>query len=433
MGRESRPPADRDFVRLWTGGTASLVGSRATDLALPLVAIVTLRASAFEVGLLNAARYAPLVIVPVVVGVWSDRLRWRPMLVACDVGRAVLIGLVPLAGLLHLLSMNLLYAIGFAVGVLTAPFDVAMRTCVPKLVDRRYLAEANSRIAMGYRVAGVCGPGLAGLLVGLLTAPVALAVNGVSYLFGAATLGALDHRETAPPTPRRRRPPAWRSIAEGLRAVAHDRVLRHLATQSATFTLFGNVVVTVLVVYAVRDLGLRPAQLGLVVGAGPVGALLGSVLANRLRDRLGFGPTLRLATVVACLSPLVLLEPDGSDPASLLVIGGSLAVHGFHLAVFNANALTLRRSVALDQLRGRITASYRLLMVGTIPLGALLGGAAATLFGLRPALTVGVIGLASPIAWITFSPVFRPHPIPGGPAGRTSRTASARPTPAPNP
>jgi MFS family permease len=423
VAADPRLLANRDFVRLWTGGTASLIGSRVTDLALPLAAIVTLRASAFEVGLLNVARYAPFVLSSLLAGVWFDRYRRRPILIAGNLGRAVLVSLVPLASVLHLLSMNLLYAVGFAVGVLTVLFDVNILSYVPGLVERRHLAEANRTIATSYPVAGICGPGLAGLLVGLLAAPVALAVNGLLYLFAAAALTAIGHREPMPPA-RRRRPPVRRSIAEGLRTVGNDRVLRHLATQSVTLTLFENVVVTVLGVYAVREIGLYPAQLGLVVGAGAVGGLLGAVLADRLRDRLGFGPTLRLATLVACLSPLVLLEPHGSDPASLLVIGGSLAVHGFHLAVFNVNAVTLRRSVTPDQLRGRMEASYRLVQFATIPVGAILGGTAAHLFGLRSALAIGVVGLTSPIVWIAFSPVFRPHAMPDGPVRKTDRAAA---------
>lgn len=410
---------NRDFVKLWTGETVSLVGSQITELALPLVAIVTLHATAFEVGLLNVARYAPFVLVSLFAGVWFDRRRRRPILIASNLGRAVLIGLVPLATVPHLLSMELLYVVGFGAGVLTVLFDVGIPSYVPGLVERRQLAEANSRIATSYSLAGICGPGLAGLLIGLFTAPVALAVDAVSYLFSAAALAGISKPEPAPDPPAERSS-VLRSIAEGLRTVFDNSVLRHLATQSATFNFFGNIVVTVFLVYAVRQLGLHPGQLGLVVGAGSVGALLGAMAANRLRTGVGFGRTLRISTIVACLSPLMLLLPRGSDPGSLVVLGGSLATYGAALAVFNVNTLTLRQTVTPDHLLGRMNASYRLLLFGMVPLGALAGGSLGGLFGLRPALVAGVVGLALPLLWLAFSPVYRLREMPEGPLEPTT-------------
>jgi MFS family permease len=406
--------ANRDFVKLWTGETVSLLGSQVTELALPLVAIVTLHATAFQIGLLNVARYAPFVVISLFAGVWFDRHRRRPILVAGNLGRAVLIGLVPLASVLHLLSMPVLYAVGFCAGVLTVLFDVGIMSYVPGLVERRQLAEANSKIATSYSLAGIGGPGLAGLLIGVLTAPIALTVDAVSYLVSATALAAIRKREDAPEAAQERTS-VLHSIAEGLRTVFDNRVLRHLATQSAVFNLFGNVVVTVFLVYAVRALGVRPTPLGLVVGAGSVGALLGASLSNRVRTSLGFGRTLRVSTAVACLSPLLLLVPRGADVISLVVLGGSLAIYGASLAIFNVNALTLRQTVTPDNLLGRMNASYRLLLFGMVPLGALIGGTLAGAFGLRPALTVGVIGLTTPLAWLAFSPVFRLREMPTGP------------------
>ncbi|MYS19642.1 Transmembrane secretion effector [Streptomyces sp. DvalAA-14] len=406
--------ANRDFTKLWGGETVSLVGSQVTDMALPLTAILTLHATAFGIGLLNVARYAPFVLVSLFAGVWFDRRRRRPTLIVSNLGRAVLIGLIPLAHAFDLLSMTLLYAVGFTAGLLTVLFDIGILSYVPGLVDKRYLAEANSKITVSYSVAGIAGPGLAGFLVGALSAPVALTVDAVSYLVSAAALSRIRRTEPAPELPDVQ-PSVFSSIAEGLRTVIGSRILRHLATQSATFNLFENVMTTIFLVYAVRVLGLSPTQLGFVVGAGSVGALLGAMLASRIGDRLGFGQTLRLSTLIACVSPLALLAPQGSGAVSLLVIGAALAVHGFHLAIFNINALTLRQTVTPTRLLGRMNASYRLVLFGTVPIGALLGGSLAAAFGLRAALVVGVIGIAAPVAWLTFSPVFRLREMPDGP------------------
>lgn len=317
--------------------------------------------------------------------------------------------------------MGLLYVVAFCAGLLTVLFDVGILSYVPGLVEQRHLAEANSKITVSYSVVSICGPGLAGFLVGALSAPVALTVDAVSYLVSATALSRIRKVEQAPEQPEVR-PSVFSSIAEGLRTVVGSRILRHLATQSATFNLFENVLTTIFLVYAVRILGFGPTPLGFVVGAGSVGALLGAVLASRIGNRLGFGRTLWLSTLVACVSPLLLLAPQGSGPVSMVLISAALAVHGFHLAIFNINALTLRQTVTPNRLLGRMNASYRLVLFGTVPIGALLGGSLASLFGLRAALVVGVIGVASPVAWLTFSPVFRLREMPEGPIDLDTKT-----------
>ncbi|MER7730758.1 MFS transporter [Streptomyces erythrochromogenes] len=406
--------ANRDFVKLWSGQTVSLVGSQVTDIALPLAAVITLNASAFQIGLLNVARFAPYVLVTLLAGVWFDRRRRKPTLIAADAVRVLLIGALPLAHLLGVLSLPWLYVVGFMAGVATVLFDVGILSYIPGLVDKDDLADANSKMTASYSVAGIAGPGLAGFLVGALTAPVALTVGATTYLASAVALWWIRRPEAEPERPAEQKS-VRADIVEGLRTVVGSRILRHLATQSAVFNLFENLMTTVFLVYAVRTLGLTPFQLGLVVGAGSVGALLGATFSGRISKRMGFGPALRMVTLLACLSPLVLLVPGDTGPVSLTILGTTLAVHGFHLAVFNVNSLTLRQTVTPARLLGRMNASYRLILYGTIPLGALLAGSLASLFGLRAALAVGVAGIALPAVWILFSPVYRLREMPRGP------------------
>ncbi|MFC5286507.1 MFS transporter [Actinokineospora guangxiensis] len=420
---------DRDFLRFWGGETVSLAGAQVAELGLMLVAVITLSAGPFEIGLFNVARYSP-VVVSLLVGVWFDRHRRRQALVISNLGRAALVALVPLAAVTDILSMGLLYAIGFLLGLLTVVFDVGSLSYVPSLVERDRLAEANGRIQTSYSVAGIAGPGLAGALIGLLTAPFALLVTSASYVVSAVSMAFIRRPEPDPPPPE----PGVSvraSIAEGLRAVFGDRVLRNLATQSATFNLFENVVTTLFAVYAVRHLGLGVGQLGFVIGAGAVGALTGAVVCTRLTGKLGLGRALRLATLLACVSPVALVAPGDASPAALGVLAGGLAVHGFALAVFNVNALTLRQCVTPTRLLGRMNASYRLLLFGTIPLGALLGGALAAAFGLRTGLIIGVAGLAVPMAWLFFSPVYRLVSIPEPPGESSADESEPGSPPAP--
>ncbi len=406
--------ANRDFVRLWTGETVSLIGSQITQLALPLVAILTLHATVFQVGVLNATRYAPVMVFSLLAGVWLDQVRRRPVLVVGDLACAVFIGLIPLSSATGVLSIWLLCALAVLVGVGQVFFDIGSLAYLPGLVERRHLAAANSRMQISYSVAGIAGPSLAGLFVGLLTAPVTLTVDAVSYLFSMVML--LRIRK---PEPRARtdtfQPSTVRSIAEGLRAVFGSPVLRALLWQSCMFNFGYNALITVFTVYAIRWLGLSAAALGFVLGAGAVAALAGALIANRVTTAVGLGRTLLITTLGACWWPPLLLLAHDASPVSLVVLAISQAVNGVSVVIYNVTTVTLRQIVTPDKLLARMNGSYRMLLFGTGPLGALTGGALGGALGLRPALVVTAIVLATPTVWILFSPVFRLKEMPSGP------------------
>ena len=403
-----------DFLKLWAGESVSLIGTQITQFALPLVAVLTLGASVFQVGVLNACRYAPVVVVSLFAGVWLDRRHRRPILIACSLGNAALIGLVPLTNALNVLSIGVLYAICLLVGVLTVVFDVGVMSFVPSLVERKQLADGNGKMQTSTAFAGVAGPGIAGLLVAALTAPVTLSFDAVSYLCSAVGLSRIRKPEPDPPAPEDR-PTVRASIAEGLRAVYGSRFLRALLTQSATFNFFQNGLVTIFVVYAIRDLHMSPTKLGLVIGAISVGGVAGGLLANRIRNKIGFGPTMLIPTICAALCPLVLLIPRDASMGSMAILMCAQAFYGFNLLVFNVNTLTLRQVITPHHLLGRMNASYRMVLFGTGPIGAIIGGWLATVVGLRTALVITAIVLTSPILWTLYSPVFRLKTMPSGP------------------
>lgn len=405
---------NHDFVKLWAGETVSLIGTQVTQFALPLVAILTLRASVFQVGLLNACRNIPVVLVSLFAGVWLDRRRRRPVLVACSLGNAVLIGIIPLASVLGFLSMNLLYLICVCVGVLSVIFDVGVLSYVPTLVGRAHLADSNSRIQSSTSLAMVAGPGMAGLLVGVLTAPITLSIDAVSYLCSALGLISIRTPEPAPEVPEVRLS-VWRSIGEGLQILFGNPVLRSLLTQSATFNFVQSGFITIFVVYAVRDLHLSPFQLGVVLGAIAVGALCGAMLANRLRKAFGLGHTMLLAIAPATLCQLAVLIPRGSGAGSMTVLCIAEFLYGCGVLIFKVNTITLLQTVTPDRLLGRMNASYRLILFGTAPLGAVLVGVLGEAVGLHSALLITVIIFTSPILWTLFSPIFRMREMPTGP------------------
>jgi MFS family permease len=403
-----------DFVKLWAGESVSLIGTQITQFALPLVAVLTLGASVFQVGLLNACRYAPVVVVSLFAGVWLDRRRRRPILIACSLGNAALIALVPISNAMGVLTIGELYAIFLLAGVLTVVFDVGVLSYVPSLVEREQLADSNGKIQTSTAFAGVAGPGVAGLLVSALTAPVTLTVDAVSYLCSAVGLSLIRKEEPEAPAPEER-PSVRASIVEGLHAVYGSRFLRALLTQSATFNFFQNALVTVFVVYAIRDLHMSPTKLGLVIGAISVGGVAGGLLANRIRNTIGFGLTMLIPTICAALCPLLLLIPSDASVPSMVLFMCAQAFYGFNLLVFNVNTLTLRQVITPHHLLGRMNASYRMVLFGTGPIGAIIGGWLGSALGLRTALVITAITLTSPILWTLYSPVFRLKTMPSGP------------------
>lgn len=406
---------DRNFVKLWSGETVSLIGNQITQFTLPLVAILTLHASTVQVGVLNACRTAPVVVVSLFAGVWLDRRRRRPILIACSLGNAVLIALVPISDGMGLLDIGLLYLVSLAVGVLSVVYDIGVLSYVPTLVERRHLADSNSKLQASTSLSLVAGPGLAGALVGVLTAPITLTADAVSYLCSAVGLLSIDKPEEPPETPAVR-PTVRRSIAEGLHAVYGSPILRSLLNLAATFNFVQAGFITIFVVYGIRVLHLGPFRLGLVLGAIAVGGIVGAMLSNRISPIFGVGPTMLAGLCGATLFPLLLLIPrDGSLPSMMIMIGAEL-LYGFGVLTFNVITVTVRQVVTPNRLLGRMNASYRMVLFSMAPLGSALAGVLGQHFGLRTALVIAVIAFPSAILWTISSPVVRMREMPTGPA-----------------
>ena len=405
---------DADFVKLWAGETVSLIGTQITLFALPLVAILTLHASVFEVGLLNACRTAPTVVVSLFAGVWLDRRRRRPILIACSLANSALIAVVPISYALGLLNIAVLYVVSLTVGVLSVVFDIGVMTYVPTLVERRHLADSNSKIQASTSLSLVAGPGLAGAMVGALSAPVTLTADAVSYLCSAIGLISIRKPEQPPEIPAVR-PSVRSSIAEGIRAVYGSPILRSLLNLAATFNFVQAGFITIFVVYGVRILHLSPFKLGLVLGAIAVGGILGAMLSNRISPIFGIGPTMLAGLCGATLCPLVLLIPRDGSVASMALMIGTELLYGFGVLSFNVITVTVRQTVTPNRLLGRMNASYRMVLFGMAPLGAALAGYLGEHFGLRTALVIAVVAFPSAILWTISSPVVRMREMPPGP------------------
>lgn len=379
-----------DFLRLWGAQTVSQLGSQVTLLALPLAAIVTLEASALEASVLAALEYAPFLLLTLPAGVWVDRLRRRPLLVAADVARAIVLASVPLAWALDALTLWQLYAVGFTTGALTVVFDVAYVPYVASLVPREHLLDANSKLEVSRSAAQTAGPGVAGLLVELVTAPFALAVDAVSFMLAALLVARIRTDETLDLA---RRASDLRELGDGLRYVLGHSTFRPIMACTALSNFFGTVVWgPVLLVYAVRELGLSAGTIGAAFTLGNVGVLAGAISVGRIARRLGLGPT--IAGSALLFGPPVLLVPLAPQDSAVPWIVAAFAVTGFGGVVYNVSIRSLFQTLTPNRLLGRATAVARTIVWGVIPLGTLAGGALASAIGVHEAIWVGAAGAA---------------------------------------
>lgn len=392
-----------DFMRLWGAQTVSLVGSQITLLAIPLAAILLFDATPMEVGLLAAAQYLPFLLVGLPAGVWVDRMPRRPTLIVADLGRAAVLLVIPIAYAGDWLQLWLLYPVAFGAGILTVFFDVAHQSYLPSLVRRDELVEGNAKLELSYQGAQLAGPGLGGWIVQVLTAPIALIVDAVSYLVSAILLLFIRQREAPAERTAGPRQGVLSLVGEGLRYVWSHDLLRPIALATALGNLFGvfGIVQAVLNLFAIRSLGLSPGLLGVTLAAANGGALLGALANRRLVGRFGVGPTLIGAAAFPAVG-ILLLAAATRDVALPVMIAG-LAIAWFGIAAYNINQISLRQAVTPPHMQGRMNATMRFLIWGTIPVGTVLGGFFAGRAGLRETLVVAGAGSLLAVLPVLFS------------------------------
>lgn len=393
-----------DFMKLWGAETVSQLGTHVSQLALPFVAILVLEASAFEVALLGVVELAPFILISLPAGVWVDRLRRKPILVVSDVARALLLASIPVAHWLDALTIWQLYAVGFAVGIFTVFFDVSYQSYLPSLVQRDELLEGNAKLEVSRSGTQLAGPGIAGALIAAVTAPVAVLVDAISFLASALFLFAIRKEEAPAPTRAERKagPGMKTEVKEGLRWVLGNRYLRWIAASTATFNLFGAIIFSIFLVYAVRELDLGPGVIGLIFAVANVGYLAGALLANRLSRRFGVGPTIVIGAS-GSFALLLLAAAPRSNPIPFLIAAQAISSMG--IPIYNITQVSFRQAITPQRLQGRMNSVMRFIVWGVMPLGSLIGGALASWVGLRFAIWVGAIGMSFAVLPVLLSPV----------------------------
>jgi MFS family permease len=397
-----------EFRRLWIGESVSQFGSTISQLALPLVAILIVHASTFEVGLLVTFQMAAFLVVGLPAGAWVDRMRFRAVLIVNDVLRAVALASVPVAHWLGVLSIGQLYAVALLTGVCTVFFDVAYQSYVPELVDREQLVDANAKLQASESVSQIGGPSAGGLLIQVLTAPYAVLLDAASFLWSASWVAAI--RTRPPKAERRPDRNLRREIGEGLRFVLGNRLLRSIALCTGTSNLFGSIAAAVFYVLLARELRLSPGLIGLIESTSAIGGLAGSLVADRFARRVGQGPAIWISALA--MAPFGFVAPFVQRDWTLALLAFAQGVMWLNVVIYNITQVSFRQGLCPPALLGRMNATMRFLVWGTMPVGGFLGGVLGETIGVRQTLFVVAVGGSLSFLPVFLSPLRRMRELP---------------------
>jgi MFS family permease len=409
------PPLLREtqFRRFWLGQTISAFGDQITYLALPILAVVILNANATQMGLLTAIGLLPHLLFSLPAGIWLDRVRERRrLMILADLGRAAGLALVPLAFLFHWLSIELLFAISFAIGTLAVVFDISWNTFFVAVTKREQYVQANSLLSGSRSMSFVAGPALGGVLIQILSAPITLLIDAVSFLGSAFFLSRVHAQE--PPIDRD--PGTVREqLGQGLSFILHDPIVRGVLLSVATVNLFNYCFAALFILYATVNLGVEPGILGLALGAGAVGSVIGAIVAGRIGRSFGIGRAYLLGLVLFP-APLILVPLAGGPPIAVLAflfIAEFLGGLGVMILDINAGAMLLARTP--DKIRGRSAGTFRFVNMGVRPIGAVIGGLLGAAIGIRETLFIVTIAQLTGVLWLIGSPILGLRDLPEAP------------------
>lgn len=396
-------------MRVWAAAGISAVGSQVTLLALPLTAILVLHASAFEVAAISTAVTLPN-LLGIAAGVWLDRVRRRRVMIAADFGRAALLAAVPVAYAFGRLGLPLLYAVAFLGGTLGIFFEIASQAYLPSIVRREHLVEANADL-QGLTVAATSvGPSVAGALVTLVSAPVAILADAVSFLLSGLLIGSISDRYE-PQSTGRRPTSSWGELRDGARYVFLDPYLRPLLVSHALANLALGLFWAIVLVYAVRELGLTSVAIGAILSVANVGGLAGVLLARRLADRAGVGRI--VAASFFLFGPAIVLVAIAPTDTAIVFVGLGWAILSFARSLYIVSATSVRQALVPDRLQARASGVVTTTGTSAFPLGTLVGGALAAALGLREAMLVAATVSFLPFLPVVVSPLRSLRELPG--------------------
>jgi MFS family permease len=416
-----------DYMKLWTASTVSLLGSQVSLIAIPYIAAVVLNASPLQIALLAAIELLPFILFALPAGAWLDRVRRRPVLIAGDIGRGLALLTIPLAYAGGVLTIWQLFVVAFVTGGLTVLFDVADQSYLPALLDREDLVEGNAKLQLPAAAAQIAGPALGGGLLGIVAAPFTILVDAVSF-FASGGLVSLIRRQEQKPARSVAADGSSTSlrteIAEGLHYVLGNRYLSKIAGSTATSNLGTSIAFAVFPFFVYKELHLSPLLVGAALGLGSIGILGGAVAAAPLARRFGVGPVIVGSMFAAGPAAFLVLflPPADASPSTAAISVAALAagallvteqlLMSFTAVTYNVSQVSYRQAITPLSMQGRMNATMRFIVWGTMPIGSLIGGLLASVFPVRVAILVGAVVAATAFLWLLFSPVRSLREIP---------------------
>lgn len=405
---------DRNFLTLWGGQTFSQFGAQITELAVPVLAVLLLDATEFEVGLLNAANVAAFLVVGLPAGAWIDRMRKRHVMIWADAVRAVALSAVPLLWLAGALQIWHLIVVALIMGVATVFFDVSYQSIIPSLVRPKQIAEANGKLQATYEIANITGPGIGGWLIGAITAPFAIVATVFTYVASLiALIFTRDHEVRRPPEDHQ---PILTEIGEGLRWVFGNRYLKRIVATTGFANLFGTISMTLLPIYLLRVLELTPAEMGVIFSLGAVGGLVGAIVTPRIVKRIGEARTLPISVIGFSLAPVLLPVASLMPQIAFPFLVAQSFIFSFTVLLYNITQVSFRQRITPPRLLGRMNASIRFCVWGVMPIGALAAGALGTWIGVVPTLWIAAVLELFAGLFVIIGPFWAMRDLPDAPA-----------------
>ena len=405
------------FLSLWIGQSVSVVGSQITGLAIPVLAVTYLHANEFQMGLLNAADTSAFLVFGLLAGALVDRWIKRQVMLVADLVRMLVVAVIPILWMLDVLNVYQLMGVGAVLSVATVFFDVSYQSYIPILLPKEYIGIGNSRLEISGQISGIAGPGIVGALLTFLKAPVLLAIDAASFLVSAISLWFIKDREQ--PKPKAERQPIFREIGEGLKFVWNQRLIRAISFTTSTSNMFSTIVGTMFALYLLKPefLNLGTAGFGILMSIGSIGGLLGASATPKLIKLVGEGPVVVLSAtlsgIVQFLIPLAWYIPH---EYAIIPLAAQSFFTSFLALTYNITQVTARQRLCPERLLGRMNASIRFMVWGSMPIGALIAGALGTVYGVLPTIWIGVIfGLFS-ACFVLFSPLRTMRKMPDKPA-----------------
>lgn len=383
----------KNFNLFWIAQTISIFGSQITVVGLPLTAIYFLQANSFEMGIFQALATLPFFLFSLFVGVWIDRSKKKYILLFCNIMMAMVLLFIPLGGYFNFLDLTIFYIVVFFAGTFSMIFELAYLSYLPLMVSKNNISKSNSRLEISRTILDVSGPAIAGNIIAILTAPIAIIIDIFCYLISSIFLVKIKFKE--PTITKEIKPPnIFKQIYEGIQVLFKSNILRSISLSTASLNFFRTAFDTIFILYLAKIVHISPTQIGLILGIGSIGGVAGALLATKISNKIGIGKSIIISTLIIWIGGMTVPFSSSVSFSFIIIIIGLMLLN-FGNTMYFITQVSLRQSITPPQLLGRINASNRFLTRGAMPLGGIFGGFLGVITSLHTALIIITFGYIS--------------------------------------